>query len=259
MNTTLNNKKTHRTNFAGFTGAHLKWIALITMLIDHISAVLLETGLLPQIASAVLAGNSFDYLPKDYEFWYNVNFFLRLIGRLAFPLYCFLLVEGFLHTKSRRNYALRLGIFALISEIPFDLAVHGKWFDLQMQNVFFTLFLGVIVLYGIRYLEVKYPKRTLLPYVIVFVGMFVAYFLQTDYDAFGILLIVMLYLLREDKVRQCVFGAVCTVWEYSAPLAFIPVWFYNGKRGNQLPKYFFYTFYPVHLLLLAGLRMLLFT
>ena len=87
-------------NSSGLTGAHLKWIALCTMLIDHIGAVLLETGLLPLAADAVLAGNSFDYLPADYTFWYTLNMILRLIGRIAFPLYCFLLIEGFFHTKN---------------------------------------------------------------------------------------------------------------------------------------------------------------
>ena len=84
----------------GLTGSLLKWIAILTMLIDHIGAALLEIGLLPQIANAVLAGNSFDYVMKDYTFWYGLDDVLRSIGRLAFPLFCFLLVEGFLHTKN---------------------------------------------------------------------------------------------------------------------------------------------------------------
>lgn len=250
--------KKEKKKFNGLTGSHIKWIALGTMLTDHIGAVLLEPGLLPLIASAVLAGNSFDYLPADYEFWHNLNFVLRLIGRLAFPLYCFLLVEGFLHTKSIAKYALRLGVFALLSEVPFDLAIYGTVFNLAMQNVFFTLLIGLFVLWGIKWVEGRFPKYSFLPFVIAFFGMFTAYFLQTDYDAFGILLITMLYLLRANKLQQCIFGAVCTVWEYTAPLAFVPVWFYRGERGRQLPKYFFYAFYPVHLLVLVGLRLLLF-
>lgn len=248
----------HPSGFSGLTGSHLKWIALITMFLDHIGAALLENGLLPQISSAVLAGTSFQFSAGDYEFWYNVNFVLRLIGRLSFPLYCFLLVEGFLHTKNVARYALRLALLAVLSEIPFDLAFYNTIFDLQLQNVFFTLFIGVLVLWGMNDLEKRYPKRTFLPYLLIFIGMMVAYFLQTDYDAFGVLLIVLLYLLRDSKKHQCLFGALCTFWEYSAPLAFLPVWFYNGKRGTQLPKWFFYSFYPVHLLLLFALRLLFF-
>ena len=251
-------KKYTKKAFLGFTGAHLKWLALITMFLDHIGAILLENGLLPLIASAVLAGNSFDFITTDYLFWSNTNFALRFVGRLAFPLYCFLLTEGFLHTKNIKRYALRLGLFALLSEVPFDLALYGKPFDIQMQNVFFTLFIGLLVLWGMHYTQNRFPKQTLLPYLIVFSGMFAAYILQSDYDAFGILLIVLLYILRESKRHQCIFGAVCTAWEYAAPLAFIPIWFYNGERGKQLPKWFFYLFYPAHLLLLWSLKLLLF-
>lgn len=246
-----------RKTFSGFTGSQLKWIALITMFIDHTGAILLETGLLPQISSAVLAGHSFDFLPADYEFWYTLNSVLRLIGRIAFPLYCFLLVEGFLHTKNASKYLLRLGFFALISEIPFDLALYGSLFDLRMQNVYFTLFIGLLVLCGMKWAETLRGKLSFLTYVIAFLGMFIAYFLQTDYDAFGILLIALLYLLRSDRKQLCIFGAVSTIWEYTAPLAFLPIWFYNGERGKQLPKWVFYAFYPVHLLLLTGLRTLL--
>ena len=85
---------------AGLSGSHLKWIAIITMLIDHIGAALLELGFLPQVANAVLAGNSYNYVVADYHFWYNFDRILRAIGRLAFPIFCFLLVEGFLHTTN---------------------------------------------------------------------------------------------------------------------------------------------------------------
>ena len=247
-----------RKTFSGFTGSHLKWIALITMCIDHIGAILLESGLLPLISSAVLAGHSFEYLPADYEFWYGLNSVLRLIGRVSFPLYCFLLVEGFLHTKSIARYALRLGLFALLSEVPFDLALYGTPFDLHMQNVFFTLFFGLLVLWGMKRTEERAGRPTFLTYGVAFFGMLAAYFLQTDYDAFGILLIAMLYLLRSDRKWLCIFGCCATLWERTAPLAFLPIWFYTGERGKQFPKYFFYAFYPLHLILLAGLRLLLF-
>ncbi len=249
---------TARRKFTGFTGTHLKWFALICMCIDHAGAVLLENGLLPKITSSVLVGNSYDYLTNDYLFWYNLSIVCRLIGRLAFPLYCFLLVEGFLHTKSVTRYALRLGIFALLSELPFDLALYGTILDLQHQNVFFTLLFGLLVLYGMDYMEIKHPPHRLLPYLVIFGGMLVSSFLQTDYNAFGILLIVMLYLLRENRRTQCITGALCTIWEYSAPLAFIPIRFYNGERGKQKCKYFYYLFYPLHLLLLFVLHSALF-
>ena len=236
----------------------LKIIALITMFIDHMGAILLEKGLLPLISSAVLAGTSLDYLPSDYQTWYYINFFLRLIGRISFPIYCFLLVEGFLHTKNVKNYAMRLGLFALISEVPFDLAFYGEFFNLGMQNVFFTLLIGLCTLIGMKSLENLPPQQAPIRFLVALTGMILAEFLQTDYSAFGVLLIVLLYLFRNDKKRQSFVGAISTLWEYTAPLSFLFTYWYNGERGKQLPKFFFYSFYPLHLLLLVLLRYLIY-
>ncbi len=245
----------------GISASTLKIIALTTMLIDHIGAVLLERGLLPIITSAVLTGNSFDYILTDYETWNRINFFLRLIGRIAFPIYCFLLVEGFLHTRNVKKYAIRLGLFALISEVPFDLAFYGEFFNLGMQNVFFTLLIGLCTLWCLKSLEnlpsVQIPFRTF--YILVtLIGMILAEFLQTDYSAFGVLLIVLLYLFRNNRKQQSIVGAISTLWEYTAPLAFLCTYFYNGEKGKQLPKAFFYSFYPIHLIFLFIIRILLF-
>ncbi len=241
---------------SGLTGSHLKWIAILTMLLDHIGAVLLENGLLQKIADAVLAGNSFDYLVADYHFWYNTDMVLRFIGRLAFPLFCFLLVEGFLHTKNVKKYALRLGLFAILSEIPFDLAVHNTIFNLNSQNVFFTLLIGLLVLWGLScFEETLPPKLALCRYICALTGMAAAHFFQTDYAAFGVLLIVLLYEFRSNKKWQCIAGAVLMAFKsHTGPLAFLFIFFYNGKRGRQLPRYFFYAFYPVHLLVLVVVR-----
>jgi len=242
-----------------FTGSHLKWIAILTMLIDHIGAALLEVGLLPKIANAVLAGNSLEYVISDYHFWYRFDAILRAIGRLAFPIFCFLLIEGFLHTKNVKKYALRLGLFALISEIPFDLAFNNSVFELTYQNVFFTLFIGLIVLCGIKYFEATLPAQWKpLRYLVAVTGMIAAHFLQTDYSAFGILLIVLLYEFRNSRNWQCIAGVIITLFQsHTAPLAFLFIYFYNGERGKHLPKYFFYAFYPAHLLVLVFVRMIL--
>ena len=242
------------TKSKGMSASTLKIIALITMLIDHIGAVLLERGLLPLISSAVLAGNSLDYLPTDYETWNRINFFLRLVGRIAFPIYCFLLVEGFFHTRNIKKYALRLGFFALISEIPFDLAFYGEIFNLGMQNVFFTLLVGLCTLWGMKSLENLPANQAPFHIFIALTGMILAEFLQTDYSAFGVLLIILLYLFRNNRKQQSIVGAISTLWEYTAPIAFLCTYFYNGERGKQLPKAFFYNFYPIHLILLSIIR-----
>ena len=243
----------------GLTGSNLKWIAIITMLIDHIGAALLEIGLLPKVADAVLAGNSFDYVMADYHFWYRFDDVLRAIGRLSFPIFCFLLVEGFLHTKDVKKYALRLGLFALISEIPFDLAFNERILEISYQNVFFTLFIGLLVLIGLKYFEETLPLHlSWLRFIVAITGILFAVFLRTDYDAFGIILIVLLYEFRNYKLLRCIAGAILMLFNNTTGcLAFLLIWFYNGERGKQLPKYFFYAFYPAHLMLLWLVRMLI--
>lgn len=242
----------------GLTGSHLKWIAIITMLIDHIGAALLELGFLPQVANAVLAGNSYDYVVADYHFWYNFDRILRAIGRLAFPIFCFLLVEGFLHTTNVKKYAMRLGLFALISEIPFDLAFNGTLLEFSYQNVFFTLLIGLLVLTGLKYFEETLPLHlSWLRFLVAITGILAASFLRTDYDAFGIMLIVLLYEFRSRKILQCIAGAILMLFNSTTGcLAFLLLWLYNGERGKQLPKYFFYAFYPVHLMALFLVRLI---
>ena len=110
----------------GISGFQLKWIGIVTMAIDHIGHVLFPRCLM-----------------------------LRAIGRLAFPIFCFLLVEGFHYTHDRKRYALRLATFALISELPFNVAIFGNWFVPQHQNVFWTLTIGVLMMTVLEYIDEK--------------------------------------------------------------------------------------------------------
>ena len=109
-------------NKKGLTGSTLKIIAMIAMLIDHIGAAVLVR---------VIRSTGDMSLYEGYTI-------LRKIGRIAFPIFCFLLVEGFIHSSDKKKYALRLGIFALLSEVPFDLAFQSKVVGFEYQNVFFT-------------------------------------------------------------------------------------------------------------------------
>ncbi len=220
----------------GISGSTLKIIAIAAMFIDHVGAVVVLRML-------------HDYNSEIYTL-YNV---LRGIGRIGFPIFCFLLVEGFQHTRNCKKYAVRLGIFALLSEIPFDLAFSGKLIDLSYQNVFFTLFIGLVVMIICKKIYEVFHEKRLLVYILyvpaVLLGVLLAEFLQTDYAGIGVLCIMALYFFRGNKACQMVAGCTAFLWELPAPLAFIPVVFYNGKRGLRI-KYFFYVFYPVHLFLL---------
>ena len=228
------------------SGAALKWIAIITMLIDHVGAAILK------------------FFPHKSGPMYYAYEVCRDIGRIAFPLFIFLLVEGFTHTKNSRRYLLRLFIFALVSEIPFDLAFRHTSFYLKSQNVFFTLFTGLLVIYAIDRIE-KESLRVLKPSLstwcfielltigLLLVGCLAGQFLEMDYHAVGVLAIVVAYLTRKNRylrlILVCVILLFSSMREAYSFLAFIPAAFYNGKRGRQ-NKYFFYIFYPAHLLVL---------
>ena len=192
----------------------------------------------------------------------------RSIGRLAFPLFCFLLVEGLQHTRSVKKYLIRLGIFALVSELPFDLAFSDDirtGFYLQ-QNVFFTLFIGLLTIYLMSLLNSKFQKKQLvnglLQSSIIIIGCAVAILLHTDYTFMGILLIVSFYLFREKKLLLALFLFLITNFtgfylEGLATLSIIFILAYNGKKGPEGNKYFFYVFYPAHILLLYLIKLML--
>lgn len=179
----------------------------------------------------------------------------RIIGRLAFPIYCFLLVEGYIHTRDVKKYASRLFIFALISELPFDLAFYGQ-LGTQHQNIFFTLFIGLIAMYFMDKYETR-GKRLLIFYL----AGILATLLATDYSLIGIIYILSFYKSRNlpKEKRLAIVGLVifavnllsmATIQQYSL-LALPILYLYNGKPG---PKYkaiqiLFYAAYPLHLLI----------
>lgn len=213
----------------GLTGSTLKLIAIITMFIDHIGA-----GILEQLPG---------FVPNSSIFYTDIV--LRYIGRVAFPIFCFLLVEGFLHTSNIKKYAIRLFLFALISEIPFDLAFSRKILETNYQNVFFTLFIGLVTLMAVKHFE----NQKLLRILAIFAGIAAAQFLRTDYAGFGVVFILLLYIFHDKIIFRNIICSVAIIWELTAPIAFIPITLYNGLRGIKM-KYFFYIFYPAHLLLI---------
>lgn len=207
----------------GLTSFQLKMIAIAAMLIDHIGAVLY-----PEIPG------------------------LRCIGRLSFPIFCFLLAEGFCHTGNIKQYLMRLGIFAVLSEIPYDLALRKRLFVLEKQNVFFTLFLGLCMLWGISMTKI-YVEKILL----IIIVMWLAEFLHTDYGFRGILLIGLFYLVRENRTLTVFTGALWNFYsvsriQYWGSFSSILIGLYNGQKGKNI-KYFFYLFYPLHLLILYSI------
>lgn len=227
-----------------FSGSVLKWIAIVIMFLDHAGASLLEVFALNIYGNSPLAGQI-----DNLYFWYEVDQMLRIIGRTAFPIFCFLLVEGAVHTHNPGKYLFRLAVFAVVSEIPFDLALHNQMIFWANQNVFFTLLAGLLVIQVFQ----RYPAEGWKGMLALAVMAVAAEACGTDYGAIGVVVIAVMYLLRERPLASCILSLILLTLLnrmelYSIP-AFLAMALYNGTRGRQ-PKYFFYAFYPVHLLLL---------
>ena len=202
----------------------LKWIAVLTMVIDHVGAILFPD-----------------------QIW------MRVIGRVAFPIYAYCLAEGFRYTSDYRRYLGRLALFAILSEIPFDLAFYGVPFSFAHQNVFFTLTLGLILLWVLE----RCREQLLLCAGAFAVLCFLAQALHMDYRAGGLLMVFAFYLARQGTspwigwgifVFINLFGYAGGV-QWAAILALLPIGLYSGKAGKKKQR-FFYWIYPLHLLLL---------
>lgn len=237
---------------ARLSGTSLKIIACISMLISHIiaSGVWIQTaGLLPVKWETVSA-------------LYITGSILQLTaGRIAFPIFGFLLVEGAQKTHNKKRYLDWLGIGVLVSEIPFDLALFGTLHDEQHQSVYATLMLALMAIFSIQEAEKMEQKWKRWLCTILLTAFFsaVAYFLKTDYGETGVLYIILLYLLRNTYV-EVRFGVALTVlvagigaYEAGAFLVAPLLLFYDGTRGRcntEWGKLLFYVFYPAHLILL---------
>lgn len=224
-------------------GAHLKWIAIISMLIDHIGAIPLQEYLTLININPMHDGFSH---PLVIIYW-----ICRLIGRLAFPLFSFLLVEGFIHTRNRYKYGFMMLIFFILSEVPFDLAAYNTTLELSHQNIYLTLFIGFITMVLIE------KQNHWVSVMIMLLTGIANELLRGDYGLYGILMIGLIYMVRESRINQKVVVFILGLYQlmpYISPgLAASSsaglIHLYSGKRGKQ-PKYFFYLFYPAHLFIL---------
>lgn len=239
----------------GLNTFNLKLIALIIMTIDHI-------GLVFGITTYTHNGNLKYKLSEAFNI--ETYYILRSIGRLSFPIFCFLLAVGYLHTKNIYKYMLRLLIFGAISQVPFCLAIKNTNYFANF-NVYATLLLGLIAIYfydKIPKIFIHSSVATLLSIGLVIAIAGVAEVINTDYGAYGILLIWLMFLLISPEsflygrfLFIVIIAAVLTYTltftnELIGLLAFIPIYFYNGERGYKT-KYAFYAYYPAHLLLFS--------
>lgn len=242
--------------FPEFTATTLHLLAMVIMLCDHVGLTLL-----PELG------------------W------MRCIGRISFPIFAFLLVEGYFHTGNLLRYALRLALFALLAEVPFDLMVSGRIYAPWSQNVLWTLLLGL----GLIFLNEQAGKtgklwlRLLGTGGSVLLAVILGVIIQVDYHYAGLFTILVFYCFRGRRWyhflgqllgllyinTQLLVGNVVILplaglslglpMQALAVLAMIPIWLYRGRQGSHSKalRYLYYTFYPAHMLILSILRMLL--
>lgn len=203
---------------------------------------------------------------------------LNAIGRLAFPIFAFMIVEGFFYTHNLKKYMGRLLICAIISEIPFDLMYEGNWFYPFHQNVIWTFLISLCLIWMIEKVKQKnkLPLNILMWIVALLLANILGMITFVDYYQFGIMTVLTFYLFRGKKwwcylgqflclyyINVELFGGFCyvisifgknieIVQQGLALLAFIPIWFYQGKQGYHKKwfQYFCYGFYPAHILIL---------
>ena len=222
-------------DYTCLSGTALKLIAMLSMVFDHV-------------------GDNF--FPE--QTW------MRVIGRIAMPIFAFFVAEGFLHTRDRKKYLLRMGVFALVSELPFDLLTAGR-LEFGHQNVMCTFFLAILALLCFDTLMAKEQTRArmALAWGALVAAIAAALLLKTDYNIYGVGLVFVFYLFRKKELWfRCVMGMIfhivtrnMGIYIYGL-LGFLPLFLYNGKKGRGL-KWLFYVFYPGHMLLLYFLKQLL--
>ena len=191
---------------------------------------------------------------------------LRCVGRLAFPLFAFMAVEGYPHTRSLKKYLLRLLMLAVISEIPFDLLVSGSVFDPMHQNVIWTIILGLCCIRAFDNISAGLKK--MLSAVVIIASLAAAIIARVDYSSAGVLTLLAFYAFRGNTVRcrlmqllslafinLVLLGGIEFAFPYQAlaVLSLPIIWLYDGSQGphNGFIKAANYLFYPAHMLILA--------
>ena len=224
------------------SSAKLKFIAIFSMLVDHINKAMIYPNLVSNMGFLATLSDVFD-----------------VIGRIAFPLFCFMLIEGFFKTRNRKKYLLNLLIFGIISEVPFDMFTTGSFYNANWQNVMFTLALVLGTIWIIDILKHKMENKPkvlwyIVSLLIVMVMCIVTMMLSLDYEHHAILMGYVFYLFYNKPLLQIPFGCLSVYDQPWSLLGFGLILTYNGKRGKQ-NKMLNYWFYPVHLLILGILRL----
>ena len=232
------------------SASSLKIIAMITMVIDHIGYLILNGklyGFNQAIYQHVIT------LPEAQK-WIIMYNICRTIGRLSFPIFGFLIVEGLIRTSNRLSYVLRLLVLAIVSEIPFDLMISNHFLYLNEQNVVFmyAMMVGLISIYK------RIGSKPVFMIILTIIGMTISYFVKISYGPLGVFYIAYIYNTKNDKTLRTVGCGVISFimslyknrYGFGA-LSAVFIHLYNGKKGNiklgRLP----YILYPLHMMIIV--------
>lgn len=202
----------------------LKILAVITMIIDHLGVLIFPN-----------------------------NIVFRIIGRVSFVLFAFLLVEGLYYTRNINRYFFRLLFFAIISEIPFDYVMYGEFFHWEVQNVFWNLAIGVG---SIGLLKNATEGMEIRKLIICVLSLFLAAVIKADFSWYGLMVIYIFFFWREKVWKLVGVGFINIIIGGIQTFGFlgvIPILFYSGKQGRRM-GWWFYSFYAVHLIILKIIK-----
>lgn len=234
------------------TSDGLKIFAGLVMLMQTIGITIVEKGIihLDRYTQAELS----IAMAEDSHLMVlaGIGSVMQLLGGLAVPVYAFLLVEGFMKTSNYSKYLLNIVLFAFLSEFPYDLAYSHKFVDFSRQNALFTMAICLLMLYFIRMLK---QKEGFLSHFGVVIIILCAIAWVTLFRAqFGLCMVgltAVFYLFSSRHVLKTVLGIIISLLYVTGPISFYVLWFYNEERKEKLPKYSYYLFYPLHLLILG--------
>ncbi|MDO5305966.1 MAG: TraX family protein [bacterium] len=236
------------------TADGLKMFACIVMLIQSVGIVIIEKGLI-HLDQYTQAGLN-EAMAQDSHLMTlaGMGSVMQLIGGMAIPVIAFLLVEGFKNTSDYRKYLLAVGVTALISEIPYDWAMSGKFLDMSSQNALIGTCICLMMLKCLGlFKEMSGMAGSLVRVLVVLAAVIWVSMIRAEYGLCMVLLVAVLYVFDTRNVLKTILGCIISLMYVTGPIAFYGIWCYNGERKNRIPKYVYYVFYPLHLLVLGAI------
>lgn len=234
------------------TADGLKMFACIVMLIQTIGIAVIEKGLIHLDQYTQESLNQAMSQDSRLMTLAGIGSIMQLIGGMAISVFAFLLVEGFRNTSDYKKYLITMIITALVSEIPYDLAIRGKVWDLSSQNAMITMCICLIMLKCMELFSDtsgfmgSMVKILIMIAAIVWVSIF-----RAEYGLCMVLLVTVFYVFDTRNVLKTVLGCIISLMYVTGPIAFYGIWCYNGVRKDRINKYVYYAFYPLHLLVLG--------